>query len=85
MLASMPFPEPFFRWRPHPWHELSAGEHAPDRVDALIEVTPFDLHGLLTRRNECAHPSTYLPGLNETLGYIAETLNRIEYLQPRSL
>jgi hypothetical protein len=35
------------------------------------------LHGLLNKRNECAHPSDYYPNLNETLGYISEIINRI--------
>jgi hypothetical protein len=39
------------------------------------------LHGLLNRRNECAHPSAYFPGLNETLGYISEVLQRLRQLQ----
>jgi hypothetical protein len=43
------------------------------------------LHGLLHRRNECAHPSSYFPGLNETLGYISETIQRLKQLQPKSL
>jgi hypothetical protein len=43
------------------------------------------LQGLLNKRNECAHPSDYFPGLNETLGYVAETLNRIGQLQRKSL
>jgi hypothetical protein len=43
------------------------------------------LQGLLSKRNECAHPSDYFPGLNETLGYVAEVLNRIGHLQPKSL
>ncbi len=43
------------------------------------------LQGLLSKRNECAHPSDYFPGLNETLGYVAEMLNRIRHLQPKSL
>jgi len=43
------------------------------------------LQGLLSKRNECAHPSSYFPGLNETLGYAAEVLNRIGQLQPKSL
>ena len=43
------------------------------------------LQGLLSKRNECAHPSSYFPGLNETLGYVAEVLNRITQLQPRVL
>lgn len=43
------------------------------------------LQGLLSKRNECAHPSSYFPGLNETLGYVAEVLNRVGQLQPKSL
>ena len=43
------------------------------------------LQGLLSKRNECAHPSSYFPGLNETLGYAAEVWNRIGHLQPKSL
>lgn len=35
------------------------------------------LLGLLSKRNECAHPSDYEPGFNETLGFISELLNRI--------
>ena len=38
----MSFPSPFFKWRPHPWHGISIGEHAPDIVNAYIEITPFD-------------------------------------------
>lgn len=38
----MPFPKPFYRWRPHPWHGLSIGPDAPNVVHAYIEVTPFD-------------------------------------------
>lgn len=43
------------------------------------------LHGLLNKRNECAHPSDYFPLLNETLGYFAEILQRIGQIQPRKL
>jgi inorganic pyrophosphatase len=43
MLPPMAFPEPFYRWRPHPWHGLSAGENPPTRVNAFIEITPFDV------------------------------------------
>lgn len=39
----MSFPEPFFRWRPHPWHGLSSGPNPPEVVHAYIEITPFDL------------------------------------------
>src|SRR5690554_933925 len=38
----MPFPSPFYRWRPHPWHGLSAGPDMPSVVHAYIELTPFD-------------------------------------------
>lgn len=43
------------------------------------------LQGLLSKRNECGHPSAYFPGLNETLGYVSELLNRIGQIQPRKL
>jgi inorganic pyrophosphatase len=33
---------PFARWRPHPWHGLSAGHDPPRCVQAYIEITPFD-------------------------------------------
>jgi len=38
----MGFPEPFYRWRPHPWHGLETGPDAPEIVTAFIEITPFD-------------------------------------------
>jgi inorganic pyrophosphatase len=38
----MPFPPPFYRWRPHPWHGLEVGREPPLLVHAYIEITPFD-------------------------------------------
>jgi inorganic pyrophosphatase len=38
----MTFPNPFYRWRPHPWHGLEVGEAPPSIVNAFIEVTSFD-------------------------------------------
>ncbi|MEC8052061.1 MAG: inorganic pyrophosphatase [Myxococcota bacterium] len=38
----MSFPQPFYRWRPHPWHGLSPGPDAPRQVLSYIELTPFD-------------------------------------------
>lgn len=38
----MNFPNPFYRWRPHPWHGLETGENPPSIVNAFIEVTSFD-------------------------------------------
>lgn len=43
------------------------------------------LLGLLNKRNECAHPSNYYPGLNETLGFISELLQRIDLLKKKKL
>ncbi|MBL8732344.1 MAG: inorganic pyrophosphatase [Planctomycetes bacterium] len=39
----MSFPEPFYSWRPHPWHGISAGPNPPEVVQAYVEITPFDL------------------------------------------
>ena len=39
----MTFPQPFYRWRPHPWHGLSVGPEPPSVVHAYIEITSFDL------------------------------------------
>jgi inorganic pyrophosphatase len=36
------FPNPFYRWRPHPWHGLDVGPSVPSVVNAFIEVTSFD-------------------------------------------
>ncbi len=41
------------------------------------------LQGLLNKRNECAHPSDFYPGLNESLGYISELFKRITQIQPK--
>jgi inorganic pyrophosphatase len=32
----------FNRFRPHPWHGLPVGPEPPARVNAYIEITPFD-------------------------------------------
>ncbi len=39
----MAFSEPFYRWRPHPWHGLRAGPDVPKLLHAYVEITPFDL------------------------------------------
>ena len=43
------------------------------------------IKGLLSKRNECAHPGHHKPDLNESLGYIAELLKRVERLQSKQL
>lgn len=42
------------------------------------------LHGLLGKRNDCAHPSDYNPDFNETLGYISELFNRLKAIQQKA-
>ena len=68
-------------------------EYVPERQ--LVEVTKDvglttknemgALIALLNRRNDCAHPSSYFPGLNETLGYLSELLQRIVQLKGKML
>ena len=68
-------------------------EYVPERQ--FVEVTkPLKLCtknqmnaliSLLARRNECAHPSEYYPGLNETLGYISELIQRLKVLATKTL
>jgi inorganic pyrophosphatase len=48
-------PPPFDRWRPHPWHGLTAGRDVPRCVLAFVEITPFD-----TVKYEIDKPSGYL-------------------------
>ena len=65
-------------------------EHADHQVIEAAKEAGFynktvmkALHGLLNKRNECAHPSGYFPDFNETLGYLSEVFQRIEFLQKR--
>jgi hypothetical protein len=39
------------------------------------------MHGLLNKRNECAHPEDYVPTINDSLGYVDELMKRIAALQ----
>lgn len=51
-------------------------------------LTKADLkaaQGMLSLRNECAHPSGYKPSLNEALGYVSQMLNRIPTIAQRQL
>ncbi len=41
--------------------------------------------GLLAKRNECAHPSGFRPGLNDSLGYVTDVLKRMEKLAQKTL
>ena len=37
------FPQPFYQWRPHPWHGLETGPQPPEIVTAYIEISPRDV------------------------------------------
>lgn len=65
-----------------PEHQLI--EAARD-VKLLNKGETKTILGLLSKRNECAHPSGYRPDLNESLGYVAELLNRVEKIQSKTL
>lgn len=53
---------------------------------ALISKTVMKgFHGLLNKRNECAHPEDYKPTINDTLGYVDELMKRIDYLRRRTV
>lgn len=66
-------------------------EHVPEAqlIDVMYVVGLLQkgeskgFHGLLTRRNECAHPSDYYPDLNQSLGYISELIQRIQQIENR--
>lgn len=58
---------------------------AAQRLGVLTKAEMKALHGLLSKRNECAHPSGYKPTFDEALGYVSELLNRIPTISQRSL
>ena len=60
--------------REYPEHQII--EAARD-AKLLSKGLAKTLIGLLSRRNECAHPTDYSPGMNEALGYISELLGRV--------
>ena len=43
------------------------------------------LHGLLSERNQCAHPGPSEPTLNETLGFISKLFRYIKEIQQRTV
>jgi len=66
------------------WSDFQVVEAAKDC--GLVGKTLMKaLHGLLNKRNECAHPEDYFPTLNDTLGYIEELFKRLATLQSRPL
>lgn len=65
-----------------PEHQLIEAAH---KLGLCSKNQKKALQGLLNKRNECAHPSTYYPALNDTLGYISELLQRIGQLAGKTL
>lgn len=79
------------KWKARNVEELRENVPESQIVDVARELNLCSksqakaLHGLLNKRNECAHPSDYYPGYNETLGYISEVIKRIDLLAARGL
>lgn len=63
-----------------PEYQIIEACHA---VGLLSKNQKKTLHGLLSTRNECAHPSDFFPDLNISLGYISNVLQRIEIFQKK--
>lgn len=65
------------------------GEHqiieAAKRIGLLDKGQMKSLHGHLSTRNRCAHPSNYKPGLNQALGYVADLIDTIADLKSKTL
>lgn len=72
------------------WNITEAADFREQKDFAVFEVMKKQgliknpmmkaLHGLLAKRNECAHPGDYEPGINDTLGYLDEVMKRISAL-----
>ncbi|MEV7458632.1 hypothetical protein ACF1BR_13610 [Streptomyces rubiginosohelvolus] len=73
------------------WNIKQAADFREQKDHTLFEVMKKQsfitngamkaLQGLLAKRNECAHPEDYEPGINDTLGYLDEVMKRIGALQ----
>lgn len=67
----------------------SVNEHqlveAARELKVLSKSEMKALIGMLSKRNDCAHPSAFEPGLDEALGYVAEALRRVRDISGRSL
>ncbi|HWV22807.1 MAG TPA: hypothetical protein VNZ58_01335 [Thermomicrobiales bacterium] len=50
-------------------------------VGLLSKNATKSLQGMLSTRNDCAHPSHYSPSLNSALGYVTDLIDRIVALQ----
>ncbi|MEM1087136.1 MAG: hypothetical protein AAGH90_05355 [Pseudomonadota bacterium] len=53
-------------------------------ADIITKSDMKGLHGLLNRRNECAHPSDVFPDFNQSLGYVGENIARMKSVQKKN-
>jgi hypothetical protein len=54
-------------------------------ISLISKTEEKALKGLLNKRNECAHPSDFYPGENETLGYVTECIKRLQIIQKKKI
>ena len=57
--------------------DFNVAEAAKDAT-TISKAQMKSFHGLLHRRNQCAHPSGYTPTLDEALGYVSEVVRLID-------
>ncbi|HBP18679.1 MAG TPA: inorganic pyrophosphatase [Planctomycetes bacterium] len=80
----------FARWRPHPWHGLSAGPDAPRVVQAFIEITPFDAVKYEVDKESgylrVDRPQRYSSQVPALYGFVPQTYcaERVRALSPQS-
>jgi len=54
------------------------------QMGACSKTEKKALHGLLNKRNECAHPTSHDPDFNESLGYVSEIFSRIKLFKRKN-
>ena len=55
------------------------------KIKFIAKQEMNSLHGLLSTRNQCAHPGKFNPGFNEALGYSSYLIDMIEKLHQRTI
>jgi hypothetical protein len=54
---------------------------AAKEIGSISKPMAKSLHGLLHRRNLCAHPTGYVPTMDEALGFLSEGIQLLRVLQ----
>ncbi|MCH8978981.1 MAG: hypothetical protein IH945_07030 [Armatimonadetes bacterium] len=57
---------------------------AAKRVKLLTKAEMKSMHGLLSDRNQCAHPTGYDPDMNEAIGYVSRIIKTISTVENRA-